>query len=241
MLLFGLAPAQEQPASPTKEIVLPPVAPSAERRSKRLSLSAWALIRSDISPGLAAAGQLGGSQVGIRARYAVADQVHFAARLSSPTGSSKGKEAAVAADLQPFEAVPITLTVERRIGLDRGGRNAFGIGVFGGFDRQVASRTAIDGYAQAGVVGLKSRDAYVDGAVRAERQVASIGKMRIGAGAGLWGGAQPGASRLDVGPQVVGHAPVGQLNVRLGAEWRQRVAGNAGPGSGPALSLGADF
>jgi hypothetical protein len=29
--------------------------------------------------------------------------------------------------------------------------------------------------------------------------------------------------------------------LRLGAEWRQRVAGKAKPGSGPALSLGADF
>jgi hypothetical protein len=29
--------------------------------------------------------------------------------------------------------------------------------------------------------------------------------------------------------------------VRLSIDWRQRIAGRARPGSGPALSIGSDF
>lgn len=219
------------------------VSPTINRsgRSNALSLSAWALIRGDVSPGLAAGGQLGGSQAGVRARYRLAGGLYLAARLSGPLQSRLGKEAALALDLRPLPSVPITLSVERRIGLDGGGRDAFGIGAFGGFDREFAPGLSLDGYGQAGLVGLKRRDAYFDGALRAEREIVGAGKLRIGLGAGAWGGAQPGAARLDVGPQIVAHLPVFDGGVRLGAEWRQRVAGRARPNSGPVLSLGANF
>ena len=224
-----------------KALTLSPAAFAPPPRSTRFSGSAWALIRSDVSPGLATAGQLGGSQIGIRARYGLSDHVYLAARMSGPTGGGTGKEAALALDLRPLRSLPVTLTVERRLALDGGARSAFAVGVFGGFDRQIRMRTRIDGYGQAGLVGLRSRDAYVDGAIRAERELANVGLVRIGAGVGLWGGAQPDASRLDTGPQIVLHAPVGPLSVRVGAEWRQRIAGAARPGSGPVLSLGVDF
>ena len=242
VVLAGFAPAEEGPKpAAERSITLPSVAGSGSLRSSRFQLSAWALIRGDVSPGLAAAGQLGGSQIGVRARHPLSKGVQLAARVSGPANSRRGKEAAVALDLRPFEILPVTVTVERRLQLDRGGRNAFGIGLSGGFDREVVRRIWIDGYAQAGLVGFRSRDAYVDGAIRTEREIMKLGSARIGAGAGLWGGAQPGASRMDVGPQIVLRAPLGKMSVRLGAEWRQRVAGNARPGSGSALSLGADF
>ncbi|NNM77326.1 hypothetical protein HJG53_10460 [Sphingomonas sp. ID1715] len=216
-----------------------PATPAA--RPSRLSVSAWALIRGDVAPGLATAGQLGGSQVGLRARYLLRDGVHLAARVSGPMRSSQGKEAAIALDVTPIRSIPITVTFERRVALDAGGRNAFGVGAFGGIDRQIAPSVRLDGYGQAGMVGLHARDLYVDGALRAERDLVALGETRIGAGAGLWGGAQPRVSRLDTGPQIVVHAPLGAVSARIGAEWRQRIAGNARPGSGPVLSLGADF
>lgn len=206
-------------------------------KADRFSLSAWALLRGDASPALAAGGQLGGSQAGLRARFAFNDRVHLAGRLSAPLRGGLGKEAAVALDIRPFASLPITMTFERRTGLDRGGRDAFGVGVFGGFDRRVGSRMRIDGYGQAGVVGLKRRDLYIDGALRAAHDLTGEKPVRLGVGAGIWGGAQPGAERLDLGPQLV----VRTSGVRIGAEWRQRVAGRARPGSGPVLSLGADF
>ena len=44
--------------------------------------------------------------------------------------------------------------------------------------------------------------------------------------------------RVDVGPRV--SMPVGR-GMRVHVDWRQRVAGSAAPGSGPALTLAADF
>ncbi|MBS0285465.1 MAG: hypothetical protein JSS15_13700, partial [Proteobacteria bacterium] len=57
---------------------------------------------------------------------------------------------------------------------------------------------------------------------------------------GAWGGAQRGAARLDVGP-AAGVAVPAAMPLRISLEWRQRIAGDARPGSGPALSIGADF
>ncbi|MBS0315104.1 MAG: hypothetical protein JSS05_13060 [Proteobacteria bacterium] len=208
----------------------------------RFSLSSWTIVRSSGTRGLAAAGQLGGSQAGVRLRYDLGFGLALAARLSGSLRERRGKEAAVALDWRPLGALPVTFTIERRAGLDRGGRDAFAAGVFGGFDRlTLPLGFSTDGYAQAGVVGLKRRDLYADGALRVERKLAGAGRVRIGVGAGLWGGAQPGMSRLDAGPQVVAHAPLGRASIRIGAEWRQRIAGNARPGSGPTLTIGADF
>lgn len=209
---------------------------------KEWRTSAWAIVReTGRKQSLAAAGQLGGAQAGVRATYELGPGWALAARLSGPLAARQGKEAAVAVDWRPMDLLPVTFTIERRDGLDRGGRDAFAAGVFGGFVTRMPLGILVDGYAQAGVVGLKRRDAYADGALRVEHLVARKGKARISAGAGIWGGVQPGVSRVDAGPQLVAHVPVGPASLRLGAEWRERVAGNARPGSGPALSIGADF
>jgi hypothetical protein len=61
---------------------------------------------------------------------------------------------------------------------------------------------------------------------------------QFSAGLGVWGGAQPGLYRVDVGPRVTMKV---RRNVRVHFDWRQRVAGNALPGSGPAITLAGDF
>jgi hypothetical protein len=68
---------------------------------------------------------------------------------------------------------------------------------------------------------------------------ATVGPVGIGAGA--WGGAQPGASRLDAGPTLSWRLPAARAHLRIEAGWRFRLAGEAAPGSGPALTLLADF
>ena len=55
------------------------------------------------------------------------------------------------------------------------------------------------------------------------------------------GGAQRGAARVDIGPSAGLVVPVGASAVRVTLDWRQRIAGDAAPGSGPALSIGSDF
>jgi hypothetical protein len=241
---YRTEPPRPGPAEQLALLALAPTPSFAPVRfdERRFSLSAWALVRSASASTLATGGQLGGSQAGMRARVRLDRGLHAAARLSTPLSGAQGAEAAIGVDWRPAPTLPITLTVERRIGLDRGGRDAFAAGAFGGFDQvPLPAGFKLDGYGQAGVVGLKRRDMYVDGAVRAERRIAALGPASIAVGAGVWGGAQPGASRLDLGPQIVVRVPVAHGGLRLGAEWRQRVAGNARPGSSPALSLGADF
>ena len=81
---------------------------------------------------------------------------------------------------------------------------------------------------------MRSRDLFADGALTFTKPVFG----RYSAGFGIWGGIQPGLSRVDVGPRVSMRI---RNNMRVHLDWRQRVAGNAEPGSGPALTLAADF
>lgn len=55
---------------------------------------------------------------------------------------------------------------------------------------------------------------------------------------GLWGGAQPGLARTDVGPRL---AMKVRNNFKVHMNWRQKLAGNAPPEWGPALTLAGDF
>jgi hypothetical protein len=84
------------------------------------------------------------------------------------------------------------------------------------------------------VVGVKARDLFVDGSLAVTRPV----YRNFSFGFGVWGGAQPGLLRLDRGPRVT--IQVGR-NLKVHADWQQELAGNARPGSGPALTLAGDF
>lgn len=97
------------------------------------------------------------------------------------------------------------------------------------------------GYAQAGYVGGRDATGFADGSVVAERRLLGRGETELGAGAGLWGGAQRGAARLDLGPSASLRFPLGGGTVRIGVDYRLRVAGNAEPASGAALTLSAGF
>ena len=97
-------------------------------------------------------------------------------------------------------------------------------------------------YLQAGYVGGNFASAFADGLLRVDRRLVRLGRGDLRAGGGIWGGAQRGASRLDIGPSAVIAMPVGdRAGARLGIDWRFRVAGNAAPSSGPAVTLSAGF
>jgi hypothetical protein len=201
-------------------------------------LSTWAFVRQGGAPQLATAGSLGGSQVGARAIYALSNRLAISARLYSPLNEPSSAEAALGIEVPPLGAVPVRLLAERRQALGRAGRSAFAIMAHGGASEQpVLGPVRLDAYAQAGLVGLRSPDGFVDGAVRLGVPVTKNIKLGLGA----WGAAQPGASRLDVGPQASYRLPVLGGGVNASLEWRVRVAGDARPGSGPALTLSTDF
>src|SRR5687768_435242 len=213
--------------------------PILQARLDRLQLSAWALLRSQPGPGgLAAGGTLGGSQAGARLTYQISPLLAASLRSSSPVGGGAGGgEVAAGIRVTPVRSIPISLTAERRqaIGSTGGGRSAFAMFVEGGvYQRPMPWGFELDAYAQAGVVGIRRRDLFADGALTFTRPLFG----RYSAGFGMWGGVQPGLYRVDVGPRVSMRV---RRNLRVHADWRQRVAGNAEPSSGPALTLAADF
>ena len=207
-------------------------------RLDRLQLSAWALLRGRPGPSsLATGGTLGGSQAGARLTYHVSPLLALSLRSSSPVGGARGGEVAAGVRVTPLRSIPVSLTAERRqaIGKLGGGRSAFALFLEGGvYQRPIAWGFDLDAYAQGGVVGIRSRDLFADGGFTLTRPLFG----RYSAGFGMWGGVQPGLYRVDVGPRVSMRV---RGNMRVHLDYRQRLAGNAEPGSGPALTLAADF
>lgn len=224
-----------QQSAPTSEV--PPLPPKLDR----WQLSTWALLRAQQSGiagsrSLATGGQLGASQAGARLFYNLDRRIALAARTSSEIGR-RGGEAALGVRVQPLLGIPLWLDAERRQAIGRygGGRNAFAFFAESGlYDRPLPWSFRFDGYLQGGIVGLRSRDLFIDGGLTATRHV----RDRFSAGFGVWGGAQPHLYRVDAGPRVTMRV---RHNVKVHVDWRQRLAGNARPGSGAAVTLSGDF
>jgi hypothetical protein len=224
---------QSMPAAP-----VPPIDP---HKLDRLQLSSWALLRNQqtgtaVSRSLASGGQLGASQGGVRLIYNIDRRIGVAARFSSEVGR-RGGEAALGIRVRPLVSVPVWITAERRqaVGKYGGGRSDFALFMEGGLYQQpLPWDFALDGYLQGGVVGLKTRDLFIDGAVTVSRPV----YRQFSAGFGIWGGAQPGLYRVDAGPRITMRV---RNNLKVHVDWRQKLAGNARPGSGPVLTLAGDF
>ncbi len=160
-------------------------------------------------------------------------------RLTSALQRPAAPEAAAGVAFQPVHTIPVTIAAERRIALGAGARNATAIMAVGGFGPMpVAKGLEAEAYAQAGVVGLRRTDLFIDGKMSL---LAPVRGAPVRVGAALSGGAQPGVSRLDASPELQLRLPLPNANARMSLEWRQRIAGDARPASGLALTLGADF
>jgi len=234
LALVGFASAEpvDRQAAP----ILSSSAPVAA--GPRMTVSLWALAR----PGAATGGpvQLGGGQAGMRLRMPVTPdgRAAVAARVATPL-AGQGREAALGVEWRPLPAA-VAMVVERRVALDTG-RSGTGLGLIAGTDRGLPGDLALEAYGQAGAVARDGIEPYADGAARVLHPVATIGRSAIRLGLGSWGGAQREGARVDIGPSAVASVPVGRGAVRLSLDWRQRVGGNADPGSGPALTIGSDF
>ena len=198
--------------------------------------------------GLASAGQYGGSQSGIIATWNLGatfpalakERLSLIGRLSGAHDDSHELEAAAGIRWQPIAKLPISLTVEQRVrprGVDR-----LAVYAAGGVDRKpLPVGFHLDAYGQAGWASNQEGGYFFDGIARAQRPLIARDKGEITAGAGAWTGGQKGAQRLDIGPTAGGTLRVGKASFRLSADWRFRIAGNASPGDGPALTLSTGF
>ncbi|MBC3942601.1 hypothetical protein [Sphingomonas albertensis] len=226
---------------PHVDAIPSPVAPPmVARRVARLSGSAWLLARGGPA-GTVSGGQLGASQGGLRLVYALGDRRRFAlvARVATPL-EGKGREAAVGIEWQPTR-LPIRLVAEQRFVLD-GGRGGPTLGVIAGYGpSDIAPGVRVEAYGQAGGIVRDGIEGFVDASARLTHPLGKVAGARVDVGVGAWGSAQRDASRFDIGPSIVATLPVAGKTLRLTLDWRERIAGGARPGSGPALSIGSDF
>lgn len=233
------------PGTHPARVARPPVA-QGPASPHRWSAAAWMLWRPEGTGSLAQAPLLGGSQAGVRVDYRVAagrlGRLGLYGRVSRALTGAPAEEAALGVAFRPGHA-PVAVLAERRQRLGRGGRSGFALLVAGGLNpREVAPRLVAEGYAQAGMVGLPGLDGFADGkASLGYRLTRGRASSPLTLGASLSGGVQPGAGRLDAGPELSLRLPAGRAALRLSVEWRERVLGDARPARGPAITLVGDF
>jgi len=230
-------PPEQNVATPERIALGPPF---AMRTGSRWTVDGWLFLRNGHGNALGQGGTLGGSQAGLRIARALSETSAIYARISGAIDRPRQPELALGASWRPLAAMGWSLNAERRVALDDRGRDGVALFAAGGIGPQpIASDWQLEGYAQAGVVGLKRRDGFVDGRLSITRPLVSGQPDRLRFGVTMSGAAQPQVERLDIGPRIEWRPAAMPLSASL--EWRQRIAGNAAPGSGPALTIGTHF
>lgn len=243
------------PATPAAGSVKPPIA--EQFRQPRWSADAWLLLRRGGNgfnlpgAGLPGAnlptGAYGASQAGAVIRFRLApssaNRSALYLRASSALLAPRGEEVAAGFSIRPLARIPVAAMAEVRATHSLTGtvmRPAMALVTeLPPVDLPLGLRG--EAYAQGGYVGGRSATAFADGQARIDHRLTGVGRWELRAGVGTWGGAQKGAKRIDVGPSATLGMPLGPVNGRLAADWRFRVAGNAAPTSGPAITLSAGF
>ena len=240
------------PTPPGSPYVYDPSAiPAPPARARRWSMDAWYYWRrgstANLSPG-AFAPSYGASQAGGVLRYRIAPasghKPTVFLRTTAALNGSGEREMALGLSARPLARVPVVIAGEGRYSQTPDGNEVrpagFAYAELPPFKLPLGMRGEV--YAQGGYVGGRNATGFVDGSIRADRKLLRVGKPEVRLGGGVWGGAQKGAARLDAGPSVIVVSPVGnKLFARLAADWRFRLAGDAAPGSGPAVTLSAGF
>ncbi len=190
--------------------------------------------------------QYGGSQTGAILTYRLAgnhDQnVALYSRVSTALAVKKAGEAAFGVRIKPIKGIPISLYAEKRFRENALGDDGTAVFVAGGTGPdQIMRGTFLETYGQAGYVFQDDSSYFFDGSASVQKKLSSIGAGKISMGGAIWAGGQEGVRRVDVGPRVNIDAPFGNISTRVSIDWRQRVTGNAQPGSGLAVSLSSSF
>ena len=252
----ALAMAQRGPLFPMVPAAAE-VALRAQPSFSHWSVDGWLLLRpggnSFNAPGAGLPGTVvptgfyGGSQSGMILRYFLAPGSKFNLALylrgSSGIERPRGEELAAGFSLRPIPGLPVRLMAEGRVTRTTNGtilRPAAAL-----VSELPPARLPLgmrgEAYVQAGYVGGRGSTAFVDGQARLEHPLFRASGFELRTGGGVWGGAQRGASRLDVGPTATLAFRLGPVGTRVSADYRWRVSGNAAPGSGPVLTLSAGF
>ncbi|WP_121115180.1 hypothetical protein [Croceibacterium ferulae] len=266
MLLAYLQPGAGSPPAPARTqpttAALPPrpgvpqaavgatIAPLPRTAgAARWSADAWVLLRdgtaTSLTPGRPSYGR---SQAGAVLRYRLTPAIGgFSPQLylrgSTALAGAREQEVAAGAAVRPLPGVPVRLAAELRVNDNLTGSQlrpaAFAVTELPPV--ALPGGTVGEAYVQAGYVGGDFASAFVDGQARLDRPLVDGGRAQLRVGAAVWGGAQRGSNRLDVGPSASVGFGIRGLRGRVAADYRLRVAGNAEPASGPAVTISAGF
>lgn len=206
---------------------------------RRWQIGGFALLRDGGSAGdlaipaaspVLGGGQMGGSIAFLPDPYARRPLALVArANVAADPAGVRADTAQGAIGIRQALVPGVSISAERLIAIGNATRGDWTLRLAAG-----GMRGRFSGYGEAGVLGRGQAYAGAQASARLLR----IGPATLGAG--TWASLQTGAPdvwRVDVGPSITAHVK----GVRLQADWRQRVAGNAAPGSGPALTISAGF
>ena len=220
----------------------------------RWSADGWLLLRRGgagalpTATGAAYGPTYGGDQVGAVLRYrlvpgAAAQPTAYLRGYGALNGTSES-EVAFGLSARPFATLPVAAMVELRASRFANGTTharPAAMVVSEIPPVRLGRGVEMETYVQAGYVSGPAATPFVDGQMRVEQVVRRLGAVNLRAGLGAWGGAQEGVSRMDVGPTARLSWGTGHVAGRLAIDWRVRVAGNAMPTTGPAMTLSAGF
>jgi hypothetical protein len=230
-------------------------APAEGQSAGRWSTDAWGFWRQGSDAAPISQGRVpiyGASQMGAVLQYRIdpdnARDPRLYLRAYHALVRHGESEVALGASARPLARVPVRVFGELRLtdgALRREARpSAFAVTELAPINGPYGTR--IEAYAQGGWVGGTDPTLFADGQASVTREIAPVARLtgnalRVSLGAGAWGGAQEGAQRVDLGPTLRLDVTLGQVPARLSLDWRERVEGDAGPGSGAAVTLSTRF
>ncbi len=201
---------------------------------------------------------LGGGQVGANlaytidplARHPFAVVARFDTALRTRKGALlspglDGGSAQAAIGIRWMAYSGVTISAERLQALGHDARSDWTLRVAAGAAQAATAQGHADwsAYAAAGVLG--NGDSYAGAQARLAMRLTPAGAIALVAGPAAWGSIQRTAAsttdRVDIGPSVQMRVNTGGIGFDVSADYRARIAGNAAPGSGPAITVSARF
>jgi hypothetical protein len=185
--------------------------------------------------GVAASPVLGGGQFGASVAFLPDPYAHrplalvARANVAATARGIDANSAQLALGLRQSLLPGVSLSAERLLPLGPATRGDWTLRLAAG-----GSAWRLNFYGEAGVLA----GGTIYAGAQANARLLRIGPATLSAGS--WASLQsghPDVWRVDVGPSVSAQF----RGVRLQADWRQRVGGNAAPGSGPVVTVAAGF
>lgn len=219
--------------------LLPPLHISQSAKPSIYMYSFWRANSASLSQGLLS--QYGGSQSAIIARFPVKHTpLTLLMRAAMTPSQPMIQEYALGASWRPDPQFPLDVILERQFRPNAADRMAAYTTI--GLDKKkLPHGFTLSGYAQAGLLFDQDGGYFYDGNLHVDHPLIKRPHFETGIGLGVWTGGDHIAGRVDIGPSLHSDVMLNNVQFRISADWRFKIAGNSIPDSGPAITLSAGF